>query len=87
MSETSRYIYLVNQFDAEPYEDYCTGVHAVFSTMDKALDYLEGMGKGPFTEEVSEEAVSIRYYLSPSVEVMKIDEPPVTFEVREKEDE
>lgn len=33
-------VYLVYQVDSEPYEDYWSGIHAVFLTREAAEEYL-----------------------------------------------
>lgn len=37
-------VYIVNQFDATPYEHFFDGVHKVFSSREAAEKYLEEMG-------------------------------------------
>ena len=54
-------IYIINQYDIEPWETYYDGIHAIFSTKEKAERYLEEFGLGPHYED---EDLSLGYYLS-----------------------
>ena len=37
----TKYVYIVNRFDMEPYENYYDGIHKVFSTEEAAKTYVK----------------------------------------------
>lgn len=62
-------IYIINQYDIEPWETYYDGIHAIFSTKEKAERYLAEFGLGPHYED---EGLCLGYYLSDRIEEWEV---------------
>lgn len=62
-------VYVVMQFDAQPYESYMDGVHKVFSSKESAEEYVKAYGTGPHWED---EDHYFGYYLSDRIEEREV---------------
>ena len=60
-------VFVVMQFDAEPYESFMDGIHKVFSSKESAEKYIQDFGKGPHMVDGY-----CGYYLSDRVTVWKV---------------
>ena len=47
----TKYVYIVNQVDAEPYETFWDGIHKIFATEESAKTYVEENKNKVFPEE------------------------------------
>ncbi len=47
----TKYVYIVNQFDCESYENYWDGIHKVFASEKSAEAYVEDNKNKVFPEE------------------------------------
>ena len=47
----TKYVYIVNQVDMEPWDNYHDGVHKIFSTEESAKAYVEENKNKVFPEE------------------------------------
>ena len=47
----TKYVYVVNRFDMQPYENYHDGVHKVFSTEESAKTYVKENDGKVFPED------------------------------------
>ena len=47
----TKYVYIVNQVDVDPYERYWCGVHKIFSTKKSAKAYVQENKNKVFPEE------------------------------------
>ena len=47
----TKYVYVVNRFDMEPWENYHDGVHKVFSTEEAATAYVKENDGKVFPED------------------------------------
>lgn len=59
---SSRHVWIIMKYDAEPYESFHDGVHKVFNCKTAAEDYLSEVGVGP--HNTSREAWDEGYLLS-----------------------
>jgi hypothetical protein len=47
----TKYVYVVNRLDMEPYEHYYDGVHKLFSTEEAAIAYVEENAEKVFPDD------------------------------------
>tara|TARA_R110002020_G_scaffold345966_2_gene559870 strand:+ start:280 stop:489 length:210 start_codon:yes stop_codon:yes gene_type:complete len=68
----SEFVYVVNQFDCEPYESYHDGIHKVFSTEESAESYVEENKNKVFPEE--REYWDLGYQVSCTIDKVALEE-------------
>lgn len=68
---TTEVVYIVMQYDAEPWESYGDGIHAIFSTKKSAQKYLEDFGLGPHW---TDKELNIGYILSETIEEWQVND-------------
>jgi hypothetical protein len=59
------YVWIVNQSDKEPYEEFWSGIHKVFASREAAVKCIEDF-------EYREDAVGLPYLLNPRIKQMKL---------------
>ena len=63
-------VYIVTWFDGEPYSRI-DGIEKVFSSMEKAQEYISNKGKGPHGENLKDGNQG--YFLSDRVTIREVD--------------
>jgi hypothetical protein len=59
------YVWIVNQVDKEPYEEFWSGLHRVFKSRESAVKCIEDF-------ESREYAIGLPYLLSPNIKKHRV---------------